>query len=85
MFGWIVKIAIVVVALLVVDRLLLALEKRGLIYWRKRKASPGTVGNALLELQSMLEPSKKHVVEQRKNEQTEKEAEGDPPEPNEVP
>ncbi len=58
----------VVVGLVVVDRLLLAAERRGWIYWRKTSASPGTAASAMLEMQSMLEPGKTHVLEATREE-----------------
>jgi hypothetical protein len=69
----------VVLFLYVADRLLLAAEDRGWIYWRKKKASPGTAGNALLHMQAILEPQRRHVLEQRLDEHEEKDDEGDPP------
>ena len=63
------------------DRFLLWCESRGWIYWRRRKASPGTLGAAFLELQAMLEPGKAHVVEEIKQVREERDDEGDPPDP----
>jgi hypothetical protein len=73
---WALIIGAIVVGLWLLDRLLLAAEARGWIYWRKKKPSPGTVGSALLELQSMVEPSKKHVQEVQQMEHTETELPG---------
>ncbi|MDP8254242.1 MAG: hypothetical protein P9M14_00695 [Candidatus Alcyoniella australis] len=67
--------------LLILDRLMLAAERRGWVYYRKRKAAPGAVGNALLELQSMLEPAHKHVIEERQSEKSSQDQQGDPPDP----
>jgi hypothetical protein len=67
--------------LFLLDRFLLWCESRGWIYWRRRKASPGTAGTAFLEVQAMLEPGKAHVVEERTRVQDEREDEGDPPDP----
>ncbi|MBZ0271262.1 hypothetical protein K8I61_04450 [bacterium] len=67
------------VALFAFDRLMLVAEARGWIYWRRRKPSPGTAGNALLKLHAMIEPSKKHLVDVRKDEAGEDEDQSDPP------
>ncbi|HEX8154661.1 MAG TPA: hypothetical protein VF698_16125 [Thermoanaerobaculia bacterium] len=55
--------AAIIAALVAIDRLALAAEERGWIYWRRRKASPGTRSAAMLEMQSLLEPGKRHVIE----------------------
>ena len=68
------------VGLFLLDRLLLALEARGHIYWRRRKASPGTLGNAAMEVHALFEPGRRHVVEERKREADERPAPGGPPE-----
>lgn len=56
-------------------------ESRGWIYYLKRRGSSGTLGNAFLELQTMIDPSKKIVLEERRREVHEEDDEGDPPEP----
>lgn len=71
-----VALAIVLLAL-VADRLLLAAEARGWIYWRKRKASPGTAASAMLEVQSILEPGRAHVAEAARAEETDEDDAGD--------
>ena len=50
-------------ALLACHKVLLWMEERGWIYYHKKKPKPGTVANAWLELQSFIEPSRKHVVQ----------------------
>lgn len=59
----IVWVLVAAAACLVLDRLLLAAEARGWIYWRRRRASPGTPAGAMLELHAMLEPSRRHTAE----------------------
>jgi hypothetical protein len=71
----------VAVALFLLDRFLLWCESRGWIYYRRRKASPGTAAGALLELQAMLEPGSEHVLKETKRVQQEDDDEGEPPEP----
>lgn len=55
-----------VVALWLLDRAALWAEDRGWIYWRKRQPDRATSGNAMLEVQALLEPQKVHVVEERR-------------------
>ncbi len=67
--------------LFLVDRLLLRMERRGWIYWRKSQGSASRGGNALLEFQSILEPEKKHLIEVKREERPEMEIPGAPPDP----
>ena len=80
-----VKIAILLLlgaaALFVLDRLALWMERRGWLYYRTKQPSSTDLGNAFLELQSMLEPSKRNVVVVRTEEAVEEDDEGDPPLP----
>jgi hypothetical protein len=68
----------VVAALFILDRLLLKAEERGWIYYRKKRASPGTRASAALELQSLLEPDRKHVAESVRHEKEEEDDSGEP-------
>jgi hypothetical protein len=65
-----------------VDRLLLWLEWRGLIDYRRTypgRINTGQVGPAFLAIQSLLEPEKRHAVEEQTAVRTEREdAEGGP-------
>jgi hypothetical protein len=54
-------------------------EDRGWIYYRRRQGGSGALGNAVLEVQAMLEPSTRHVVEERQEHPGEGEESGDPP------
>jgi hypothetical protein len=78
---WILIVIGIVVVLVVIDRLLLAAEARGYIYYRKRKASPGSLGNAAMEIQAMLEPSSRHAAVEQRRVRTEVDDEGEPPVP----
>jgi hypothetical protein len=69
----------VAAVLYVLDRLLLAAEDRGWIYWRRSKPSPGTRAGALMELHALLEPDRKHTAEVLREETHEEDDEGDPP------
>lgn len=60
------------------DRLMLAAEARGWIYWRKKRGSHGMPASAFLEVQRIFEPSKKYVLEVQEQE-PEADEEGDPP------
>lgn len=57
-------------ALFLLDRLLLAAESRGWIYYRRRKASPRALGGVFLATQGFL-PEARYVQEAR--EETKKE------------
>jgi len=57
-------------------------QKRGWIYYRKKKPSSSALSNACLEVQQLLEPSKKYVVEVKKDEKKQQAEAGDlPPHP----
>ena len=72
-------VAGLIAGMFVLDRLLLAAEERGWIYWRRRKASPGTRAGALMELHALIEPDRKHTAEVLREEPHEEDDEGDPP------
>ena len=55
----------IVVVLFCLDRVLLVMERRGWIYYRKRKPEGGATGSLFLEMQSFVEPSIKEVTEHR--------------------
>ena len=76
---WALVLAGVGVGVFALDRFLLWAEARGWIYYRKRKASPGTLGSAFLEIQGMLQEGAKHTVEERRAEAPEVDEHGDPP------
>lgn len=62
-------------ALFLLDRLGLWMERRGWIYWRRRR-SKGTLGATLLELQKIFESGKpKHIIEAKRD------GRKDPPDP----
>ncbi|MDC0715963.1 hypothetical protein [Nannocystis bainbridge] len=79
--SWPLTVVVVVVGLFVADRLLLALERRGYIYYRVRKPSTTGAGNALAELQQMLAPSTQHVIVAKKEQRPEHVDDGGPPDP----
>ena len=55
----------VIAALYATHRLALWAEARGALYYRRRRGSSGALGNAFLEVHSLVEPSRWHVLEQR--------------------
>jgi hypothetical protein len=63
----------IAVGLFCLDRLCLYLERHGWLYYRRTKPKGGAVSSMFLEMQSLIEPSTKHVIEYRK-EQEETEA-----------
>jgi hypothetical protein len=74
-------LALTCLALLALDRLALWMEGRGWLYYRRRKPSTTTLGNAFLEVQALLEPDKQTLLEVRRGEEVDDEESGDPPEP----
>ena len=54
-------------------------ERRGWIYYLKRRGSSGALGSALLEIQAVMEPSKRYVLEERRKDDSEAQESGDPP------
>jgi hypothetical protein len=74
---WLAGIAVLLLGL---DRLLLRMESRGWIYYRKKKPNPAALGGACLEVQQLLEPSRTYVIEVMKEEKKEQAESGDPPE-----
>ena len=61
-------------------RVALWTEGRGWIFYLNSKPSSSTLGNAFLEVQSLIEPEKRSLVEARKEEAVEEDEQGDPPE-----
>ncbi len=57
-----------VLAALLLDQLALWAERRGWIYWRKRKpeVDGGTITGAFGEIQTLLSPSHRHVVDEQR-------------------
>ncbi len=62
-------------------RLALWAEGRGWVFYRRRRPTRSALGNAFLEVQSLLEPGQRRVVEERTRVEEEADAAGDPPEP----
>ncbi len=54
-------------------------ERRGWIYYLRRRGSSGALGTAFLEIQSIMEPGKRYVAEERSRQVVENQDSGDPP------
>ena len=78
------KVAAVLLAVaalaFVVHRVALWAEARGWIYYLRRKPKGSALGNAFLEVQALIEPEKRQLVEVRKEEAVEEDPSGEPPE-----
>jgi hypothetical protein len=70
-------VAAVVAAFFLLHRVASYAEDRGWIYYRKKKASPGTASRAFLELQSMVDPASRHMIEAEEQDPESEEAEGE--------
>ncbi len=54
-------------------------EGRGWIYYRKKHGSSGTLLNAVLEVHSLFDPSKRYVLEEKNRDRAEEQDRDDPP------
>lgn len=54
-------------------------EDRGLIYYRRYRPSRSALGNAFLEAQTIVDPGKRLVLEERRQEPSEEDESGEPP------
>ena len=68
-----------VAAMYALHRLGLWMEERGWIYYWKKRGSSGTLSAAFLEVEELLEPSKRHVLEITRRDESEQHESGDPP------
>lgn len=71
---------VVAVLVCVVHRVALWAEARGWIYYLRRRPQSSALGNAFLEVQALIEPEKKQLVEVRKEDAAEEDFSGEPPE-----
>jgi hypothetical protein len=71
---------VLLILLIAFDQLALWAERRGWIYYRKKNASPGSLGSALLESHAILEPRVNEVVEASAEQVPEHDVGADPPE-----
>jgi hypothetical protein len=80
-----VKVGLLVTAALAVvyglHRLGLWAERRGWIRYRLKRGSSGTLSSAFLEVHSLVEPSRRHVLEHVRRDTMESYESGEPPSP----
>ena len=70
--------AVAVAGLLALDRLLLWMEIRGWIYWRKTKRKgSGSIAAGLIAMNAIYDPSAHHLSEARQEQEIEDEDDGD--------
>lgn len=55
------------------------MESRGWIYWTRSRGWPDRAGNAMLEMQKLLEPQKRHVLTVKREKKVERDQSGEPP------
>ncbi|HUG85415.1 MAG TPA: hypothetical protein VMM13_12665 [Euzebya sp.] len=63
--AWVVLLLVAGVGLVLLDRALLAAERRRWIYYRKTKAPKGAAAEQLLHLAAIWDPGAQHILEQR--------------------
>ncbi|MBI4891521.1 MAG: hypothetical protein HY821_12920 [Acidobacteria bacterium] len=73
-WAWLIAAAAVLYAL---HRLACWMEDRGWIYWTRSRGYATRAGNAFLEVQQLLEPSKKVVLEAKRDEKAQQDDAGD--------
>jgi hypothetical protein len=80
---WTLIVVTIPFALLLLDRILLALEDRGWIFYRRNKPNFQNAGSAFIELQAMFEPKARYVIERKEQAENEEDedGDGDPPVP----
>ncbi len=74
---WILAIGVTVYAL---HRLGLWLESRGWLFYKHRKSTTSALGG-VLEMHALLEPGRRHVIEEQRRERLEEASADDPLEP----
>ena len=79
MLRLIVWIGAVIAAALVVDRLLLAMEARGWLYYRRTRGRRGGAIYHMLEMHSIFEPGIQQVLELSVHEEQQEDESGAPP------
>ena len=77
---WGTIVVVAVAAIWLLDRFALWAESRGWIYYRKTQRQTGAnLGDAFLEIHTMLEPENRHLLEIRREEKSDQVESGDPP------
>ena len=62
-----------------IHRVALWAERRGWIYYWHKRGGGGATGNALLQVQAIIEPSKRYVLEERVKDDSDAQESGDAP------
>ena len=73
-----------VVLIYVLQRVVPWMHERGWVQWKMRGTS-SALGNAVMGVQLIYQPQVREVLEARLEEQIEREASGDPPDPGDEP
>lgn len=81
MLKWLAWIAMVGILLVLFDRLLLGLEARGLIFYRRTRGVRGGAMYHAQELDSIFNPGMQHVQEAHVKQEQDEDESGDPPAP----
>ena len=72
-------LAAIAIALYALHRLAVWMESRGWIYYQKKRGSSGSLGSALLRVDEILQPGRRHVIEAREMEERDGDESADPP------
>jgi hypothetical protein len=78
---WLAWVAMAGILLVLFDRLLLGLEARGLIFYRRTRGVRGGAMYHAQELDSIFNPGMQHVQEAHVKQEQEEDESGDPPAP----
>ena len=70
---------VIMAAGLALDRLLLWMESRGWLYWRRNRPARGASTYHMLELHSNFDPGIQHILEVTVKEEEDEDDSGDPP------
>ena len=79
MLKWVGLAAMAGILLVVLDRLLLGLEAKGLIFYRRTRGVRGGAMYHAQELDSIFNPGMQHVQEAHVKQEQEEDESGDPP------
>jgi hypothetical protein len=67
--------------LFLIHRIALWMESHGWIYWTRSSGASTRAGNAMLEVQKILEPPKSHILELKRDTKPARDDQGDVPGP----
>jgi hypothetical protein len=69
----------VALVLFLLHRIALWMESKGWIYWTRSSGVSTRAGNAMLEVQKILEPPKSHILELKRDTRPSRDDQGDTP------